>query len=175
MSGQSVHDKPSPQTTVASSSTSPTTSRVRVSARARRSRIHRFFVRGRGEYRGWVANLAGGDVRTFEHGKVQTTKVGRVTVSGGTMGARLALVQRRQADRRTDSCMVHHKGYAVSGRLHVLMDDGAEIEVGPGDAHDIRPGHDAWVVGGEPYVAIDFSNDMAGYAKPSKQSVRLYP
>ncbi len=67
----------------------------------------------------------------------------------------------------TDLCMVHHKGYAVTGRLHVLMDDGSEIEVGPGDAHDIPPSHNAWVVGDEPYVGIDLSDEMAEDAKPS--------
>jgi mannose-6-phosphate isomerase-like protein (cupin superfamily) len=116
-----------------------------------------------------------GDVRTFEHGKVQTTKVGTVTVSGGPMEPGWRWSNDVKPIAGTDSCMVHHKSYAVSGRLHLLMDDGAEIEVGPGDAYDIPPGHDAWVVGGEPYVAIDFSNDMAGTRSPRSKSVRLYP
>jgi mannose-6-phosphate isomerase-like protein (cupin superfamily) len=54
-----------------------------------------------------------------------------------------------------DSCQVHHFGYCVSGRLRVRMDDGEEIEFGAGDAIDIPPGHDGWVVGDEPYVGID--------------------
>jgi quercetin dioxygenase-like cupin family protein len=56
-----------------------------------------------------------------------------------------------------DSCQVNHVGFCVSGRLHVRMDDGSEMEIGPGDASHIPPGHDAWVVGDEPYVAIDVS------------------
>ena len=40
--------------------------------------------------------------------------------------------------------------------MHVAMDDGQELELRPGDAHLVGPGHDAWVVGEEPCVTIDF-------------------
>jgi len=56
----------------------------------------------------------------------------------------------------TASCQVLHFGYILSGRMHVRMDDGKEAEFGPGDVVVISPGHDAWVVGDEPYVGIDF-------------------
>jgi hypothetical protein len=48
--------------------------------------------------------------------------------------------------------------------MKVVMDDGDEAEIGPGDAFVISPGHDAWIVGDEPCVALDFSG-MADYAK----------
>ena len=57
----------------------------------------------------------------------------------------------------TESCQAPHINYIISGRLKVVMDDGTEIEMGPGDAAEIPPGHDAFVVGNEPCVAIDFS------------------
>lgn len=57
----------------------------------------------------------------------------------------------------TPSCHVPHINYIISGRLTIRMDDGIEKEVGPGDAAAIPPGHDAWVVGQEPCVALDFS------------------
>jgi quercetin dioxygenase-like cupin family protein len=63
-------------------------------------------------------------------------------------------------------CQVDHFGYCVSGRLHVVMNDGEEFDVGPGDASHIPPGHEAWVVGDEPYVAVDFSG-AEEYAKSS--------
>ena len=63
-----------------------------------------------------------------------------------------------------ESCQVNHVGYCVSGRLHVQMDDGHEMEIAAGDASHIPPGHDAWVVGDEQYVAIDFSG-AEEYAK----------
>jgi len=43
----------------------------------------------------------------------------------------------------TDSCQTHHFGYCISGRMHVVMDTGEEMDVGPGDAVDIPAGHDA--------------------------------
>ncbi len=67
----------------------------------------------------------------------------------------------------TDSCQAHHVGACQSGRLTVRHEDGTEVEIGPGDAYEIQPGHDAWVVGDEPWVTIDFSQAMADYAKPS--------
>jgi hypothetical protein len=63
----------------------------------------------------------------------------------------------------TDSCQMHHFGYQVSGTMHIVLDDG-EMETGPGDVADIPPGHDAWVVGDEPVVMIDFG-DAGSYAK----------
>ena len=64
----------------------------------------------------------------------------------------------------TKSCMVHHNGYVVSGRMRIKMDDGAETEIGPGDVFVCPPGHDAWIVGKEPCVAYDFSGAV-DYAK----------
>jgi mannose-6-phosphate isomerase-like protein (cupin superfamily) len=65
----------------------------------------------------------------------------------------------------TDSCQVLHTGYVVSGRMHLVHDDGSEQEVGPGDVYVIRPGHDAWIVGEEPYVGVDFSSETERYAR----------
>jgi len=62
---------------------------------------------------------------------------------------------------KTDLCRALHQFCVVSGRLHVVMEDGAEIEVTTGDAGVIPPGHDAWVVGDEPCDFLDFSPDYA--------------
>jgi quercetin dioxygenase-like cupin family protein len=47
--------------------------------------------------------------------------------------------------------------YKISGRMKVRMDDDTEIEGGPGDTAVIPLGHDAWVIGNEPCVSIDFT------------------
>jgi mannose-6-phosphate isomerase-like protein (cupin superfamily) len=57
-----------------------------------------------------------------------------------------------------------HVGYIISGRMVVRAPDGAQVELGPGDAFEAPPGHDAWVVGDEPCVALDF----AARSKPSR-------
>ncbi len=64
----------------------------------------------------------------------------------------------------TKTCEASHLGYAVSGRMKVRMDDGTEDEIQPGDFFKINPGHDAWVVGSEPCVLLDFG----GYEQYAK-------
>ena len=64
----------------------------------------------------------------------------------------------------TDSCQAAHLGYVLSGRQKVIMDDGTELEFGPGDVVAIPPGHDGEVVGDEPCVVLDFAG-MEHYAK----------
>lgn len=64
----------------------------------------------------------------------------------------------------TESCQTRHLGYVLSGRMHIVMDDGSEGEVGPGDVVTIEPGHDAWTVGDEPCVLVDFGQ-VEQYAK----------
>lgn len=65
----------------------------------------------------------------------------------------------------TESCEAAHTGSIVSGHMHVMMDDGTEGDLGPGDAFVISPGHDARIVGDAPCVSLDWSA-AADYAKP---------
>jgi quercetin dioxygenase-like cupin family protein len=64
----------------------------------------------------------------------------------------------------TESCQAAHLGYFVAGRMVVVMDDGETVEYGPGDFAVMAPGHDAWIVGDEPCVVIDWQG-FADYAK----------
>ena len=57
----------------------------------------------------------------------------------------------------------HHTRYIIS-RMRVRMDDGAESDAGPRDLAVIPPGHDAWIVGDEPCVGVDFTRAKT-YAK----------
>ncbi len=66
---------------------------------------------------------------------------------------------------KTESCEAPHFQYQVSGVLAIRMDDGTEFELHPGDVSYIAPGHDAWVVGDDPVVLVDFQG-MIDYAKP---------
>jgi len=66
----------------------------------------------------------------------------------------------------TDSCQAAHTCYFISGRMKVVMDDGQEMEYGPGDFAIMPPGHDAWIIGEEPCVVIDW-HGFAEYAKPA--------
>jgi hypothetical protein len=57
----------------------------------------------------------------------------------------------------TEACQATHTGYIISGRLQARMDDGREYAFGPGDAHVLSAGHDAWVEGDEPCVVLDLA------------------
>ena len=56
----------------------------------------------------------------------------------------------------TDLCQVKHLIYVLSGGTHVVMADGTEMDLLPGDVATAPAGHDAWVVGDEPCVFLDF-------------------
>jgi class 3 adenylate cyclase len=62
------------------------------------------------------------------------------------------------------SCPIHHLGFAVSGRCRVVMDDGETVDIGPGGVYEIPPGHDAWVVGDEPWVTIESQSGRPMYS-----------
>ena len=74
-----------------------------------------------------------------------------------------------------ESCETAHLGYIVSGTLHVAADDGAEADIGPGDAYRIDPGHDAWVLGDEPVVALEFELCVGGSSSPGAASACTSP
>lgn len=67
---------------------------------------------------------------------------------------------------KTDSCEAPHFQYHVSGQLGIRMDDGTEFVAGPGDVTSLPSGHDAWVIGDEPAVVIDWFG-ATNYAKES--------
>lgn len=65
-----------------------------------------------------------------------------------------------------DSCQVRHVGAVLAGHMEVVHDDGSKLQVATGEAYVIEPGHDAWVVGEEPLVALEFEPKAAEtYAK----------
>jgi class 3 adenylate cyclase len=64
-----------------------------------------------------------------------------------------------------DWCLGRHVGVILSGRLGVLMEDGAEFEFGPDDVIDVAPGHDSWVIGDEPLVTLEWSG-VRGWLGP---------
>jgi mannose-6-phosphate isomerase-like protein (cupin superfamily) len=105
------------------------------------------------------------ETRPIEKGKIEVVELepGRVLRSTFEPGWRWSECVKPIVGG--DSCQVHHFGYCVSGRLHVQMDDGEEIEFAAGDAINIPPGHDGWVVGDEPYVGIDVTG--TDFGKPS--------
>ncbi|KAB2857747.1 MAG: cupin domain-containing protein [Bauldia sp.] len=105
------------------------------------------------------------ETRPFEgKGKAEIVEIGGKSVGRGTYEPGWKWSENVKPIAGTDSCEVAHLGYVVSGRMKVVMDDGAEGELGPGDVAAIPPGHDAEVVGDEACVLVDFG-EISGYAK----------
>ncbi len=98
------------------------------------------------------------------HGKIQLVQLSDGTVGKGVFEPGWRWSQDVKPIAKTESCQARHLGYVLSGRMRVRMDDGSEAEVGPGDVVHVEPGHDAWVVGNEPCVMVDFAG-AAHYAK----------
>ena len=98
------------------------------------------------------------ETRTFEQGELRTVALGDFEVARGVFQPGWKWSEHVKPIAQTDSCQVKHTGYVISGQLKIVMDDGTEMELGPGDAYVIDPGHDGWVVGDEPYVAVDVSS-----------------
>lgn len=95
--------------------------------------------------------------RSFDHGELHLVELDGTTFGRAVLHPGWSWSTDVKPLAGTDSCEVSHSGYVVSGRMHVKMDDGRECDLGPGDAHVVGPGHDAWVVGDEPLIIIDFA------------------
>lgn len=108
------------------------------------------------------------DIRTISNGLIEVVElddrvIGRMTYQPGW---RWSVDVKPIAG--TQTCQFHHVGVTTSGRLRVQMHDGLELEIGPGEVFEIPPGHDAWVVGDEPWVSVDFEAMRAyGREQPS--------
>jgi mannose-6-phosphate isomerase-like protein (cupin superfamily) len=109
--------------------------------------------------------MAGVEARGFgspdETRSPEKTKIEIVNVGGGQIGRYTFAPGWRWSECikpivNTDSCQVDHIGYVISGSLHVRHDDGSEQDVTPGDVYRIAPGHDAWNIGQEPAVVVEF-------------------
>jgi uncharacterized cupin superfamily protein len=104
------------------------------------------------------------ETRSFDNGKMQVVSIGDVTCGRFVLEPGWQWSKSVKPIVKTDSCQQHHTGYIISGRMKVKMDDGTEAEAGPGDFAIIPPGHDAWIVGNEPCIGIDFTGAKT-YAK----------
>ncbi|HEY3518508.1 MAG TPA: cupin domain-containing protein [Gammaproteobacteria bacterium] len=106
------------------------------------------------------------ELREFPSGRAEIIKVG-----GGEVG-RLVFEPGWRWSKdvkplaKTKSCEAPHFQYHVSGRLAIRMDDGTELVAGPGDVTALPSGHDAWVVGDEPVVVVDWCG-ASHYGKPA--------
>lgn len=96
------------------------------------------------------------ETRTFDKGRIDIIEFAGSTIGKITLKPGWRWSNSVKPVARTDYCEEPHYQYVLSGRLHIETADGRTLEVGPGDMVKITEKHDAWVVGEEPFVALDF-------------------
>ncbi len=106
------------------------------------------------------------ETRKFEKGKLELVKIGGAMIGRAEFQPGWKWSTSLKAMAKTETCQAPHFQYQVSGTMHVVMDDGTEKDVKAGEVALVPPGHDAWVVGNEPVVVVDFQG-MADYARQS--------
>jgi hypothetical protein len=104
------------------------------------------------------------DVRTFEKGRLELVNIGGGEVGRLTLEPGWRWSEHVKPLAGTELCEAPHFQYHVAGVLHILMADGTEFDAHPGDITALPSGHDAWVVGDEQVVVIDW-NGASTYAK----------
>jgi hypothetical protein len=108
------------------------------------------------------------EVRKFDKGKVELVNIGGAAIGRAVFEPGWKWSTSVKPLVNTTSCEAPHFQYHVSGTLRVIMDDGTEKDLRAGDVSLLPSGHDAWVVGNEPVVVVDFQG-MVDYAKASKK------
>ena len=101
------------------------------------------------------------ETRTPDKTTLDTLKVGGTAVGRATMQPGWRWSEVIKPIVGTDDCQVHHLGVVLSGQMHIVHSDGSEADLAAGDVYDIQPGHDAWVVGDEPFVGVEFDATTA--------------
>ena len=96
------------------------------------------------------------ETRAFPNGRAEIVKIGSGDVGRLILEPGWRWSNDVQPIAGTASCEAPHFQYHVSGRLAIRMDDGTEFVAGPGDVTSLPQGHDAWVVGDEPVVVVDW-------------------
>jgi hypothetical protein len=106
------------------------------------------------------------DTRSFANGRGDIVDVDGMIVGRGEFEPGWKWSNDVKPIAGTDTCEIGHTGYVIAGELHVEMDDGTTADLAPGDVYVIPPGHDAWVVGSENWVAVEWSGTARGYGVP---------
>ncbi|MBI2793292.1 MAG: cupin domain-containing protein [Ignavibacteria bacterium] len=104
------------------------------------------------------------EVREFPHGRLELVNIDGATIGRAVFEPGWRWSESVQPLAKTKSCEAPHFQYHISGVLRILMDDGDEFDCVPGDVSVLPSGHDAWVVGDEDAVVVDW-HGMIDYAK----------
>lgn len=104
------------------------------------------------------------ETRVFDKGRSEVVSVGELTLSHTVFEPGWKWSTSVKPLVGGESCQVRHIGYMISGHLRTVMNDGTELDLGPGDVALIPAGHDGWTIGDEPAVLLQITG-AAEYAK----------
>jgi class 3 adenylate cyclase len=109
------------------------------------------------------------EVRELPALTLNLLRVGSLALGYATIqpGFRWSTHLRKETDEPL--CQIHHLQLLLSGRFAVEMDDGEYVEIGPNEIFDVPPGHDAWVVGDEPAIILDFLGNIEQLGRPASK------
>jgi hypothetical protein len=107
------------------------------------------------------------EVREFPNGRAEILQVGDAEIGRLVFEPGWRWSQDVRPIAQTASCEAPHFQYHVAGELAIAMDDGTEFVAQPGDVTSLPSGHDAWVVGDEAVVVIDWFG-ASEYAKRTR-------
>ena len=114
------------------------------------------------------------EIRRVEKAHIELVELGELTIGRAIFEPGWRWSEHVKPIVGTESCQVHHLGYVVSGHLHIEMTDGASMDVMGGDAFEIPPGHDAWVIGDEPWISVDWAGRRLFAKSPKEISDRVF-
>jgi class 3 adenylate cyclase len=98
------------------------------------------------------------ETRTFPSGRAEVVSLDESMVGRAVYEPGWRWSTAMPAIAGTETCQLHHLGYSLSGVMHVVTEDGQTIDIPPGSVYEIPPGHDAWVVGDEPWVTVEWTS-----------------
>jgi hypothetical protein len=104
------------------------------------------------------------ETRSFEHGRLELLNIGGAEIGRLVLEPGWRWSEHVKPIAGTELCEAPHFQYHVSGTLGALMADGTELVIGPGEVTSVPEGHDAWVIGDEPVVIVDWFG-ASEYAK----------
>ena len=112
------------------------------------------------------------EVRTFPHGSAEVLKLDEAVVGRAVYEPGWRWTTAMPPIAGTPTCQLHHLGYSISGVMHVVTDEGQELDILPDSIYEIPSGHDAWVVGDEPWVTLEWTSarDVRRFARRARRA-----
>ena len=113
------------------------------------------------------------ELRTFAHGRAEVLALDEALVGRATYEPGWRWTTDMPDIAGTSTCQLHHLGYSISGVMHVVTDDGQQLDIYPESVYEIPSGHDAWVVGDAPWVTVEWTSARSFGVAPEGPGERI--